>query len=75
MTAIPNRVGGKSFIDLAQTPAAIPIPCSVWCNGVGCCRVLLDIEKPKISLLNMGEEEIKGDVVRVLQSDSLSVKA
>ena len=67
MTAIPNRVGGKSFLlDLgANASCDSDTLFQFGVMGSVAAEHLLNIEKPKISLLNMGEEEIKGsDVVR-----------
>ena len=67
MTAIPNQVGGKSFLlDLgANASCDSDTLFQFGVMGSVAAEHLLGIERPKISLLNMGEEDIKGsDVVR-----------
>lgn len=67
MTAIPNRLGDKSFLlDLgANASCDSDTLFQFGVMGAVAAEHLLRVEKPKISLLNMGEEEIKGsDVVR-----------
>ena len=67
MTALPNQTGGKSYLlDLgANASCDSETLFQFGVMGAVAAEYLSGVPAPKISLLNMGEEDIKGnDVVR-----------
>lgn len=67
MTALPNQRGGQSYLlDLGANPVCDSDTLFQFgVMGSVAAQQTLAISKPRVALLNMGEEEIKGsDVVR-----------